>query len=122
MAEPPNLDELARRFLDLWQQQLSAWAADPDLARHMGALMALASARGFGAAEPSPGPTPPQSDGRRGPQAGAAAAGAAFGGGGGDLDKLAKRLAAVERRLAKLESGPGGGGRKPRPPSRKRQA
>ncbi|MGH6620817.1 MAG: hypothetical protein ACREF6_14835, partial [Alphaproteobacteria bacterium] len=30
MAEPPDLQDLAKRYLDLWQDQLRAMAADPD--------------------------------------------------------------------------------------------
>ncbi|MDY0872925.1 hypothetical protein [Dongia rigui] len=36
----PELDELARRLLDLWQDQLSAVAANPDLAAQAARLMA----------------------------------------------------------------------------------
>ena len=35
-ADPPNLDELARRYLDLWQDQVAAMSADPDMSRTMG--------------------------------------------------------------------------------------
>ena len=97
MAEPPPLDELARRLLDLWQQQLSAWATDPQLARHMGAwLEAWSRSGGTQARWPAP-------------------AGAAPGGGNLNLEGLEQRLAAVERRLAALEP-------KPRPRPRKRPA
>ena len=88
MAEPPPLDELARRLLDLWQQQLSAWATDPQLARHMGAwLEAWGKSGGTAARWPT-------------------AAGAASGGGNLDLERVERRLAAVERRLAELEPKP----------------
>jgi hypothetical protein len=97
MAEPPPLDELARRLLDLWQQQLSAWATDPQLARHMGAWLEAWSKSG-GAAPRWPAP-----------------AGAAPDGGHLDLERIERRLAAVERRLAELEP-------KPRPRARKRPA
>jgi hypothetical protein len=36
----PELDELARRLLDLWQDQLTAVAANPDLAAQAARLMA----------------------------------------------------------------------------------
>jgi hypothetical protein len=36
----PELDELARRLLDLWQDQLTAVAANPDLASQAARLMA----------------------------------------------------------------------------------
>jgi len=34
--EPPSLDALAKRYLDLWQDQIAAVAADPDIAHTMG--------------------------------------------------------------------------------------
>ena len=40
MAEPPDLASLAKRYLDLWQEQLTAMAADPDLAESMARLFA----------------------------------------------------------------------------------
>ncbi|WP_303980848.1 hypothetical protein [Dongia mobilis] len=39
-ADAPELDELARRLLDLWQDQLAAVAANPDLATQAARLMA----------------------------------------------------------------------------------
>ena len=88
MAEPPPLDELARRLFDLWQQQLSAWATDPQLARYMGAwLEAWSKSGGTAARWPAPpGPAP--------------------GGGNLDLERVERRLAALERRLTELESQP----------------
>src|SRR5690242_10668845 len=38
MAEPPDLASLAKRYLDLWQEQLTAMAADPDLAESLARL------------------------------------------------------------------------------------
>ena len=32
MTEPPDSHDLAKRFLDLWQDQVTAMATDPDLA------------------------------------------------------------------------------------------
>jgi hypothetical protein len=130
MPEPPELDELARRFLDLWQQQLSAWATDPELARQMGNFMAFATASvpkapfwpgavapggsgdGIGGAEAADGA----------PQRGAAPARAASRGRGVDLGELAQRLAAIERRLARMESGARGTGGSARKGARKRRS
>ena len=39
-APTPELEELARRLLDLWQDQLGAMAANPDLAAQAARLMA----------------------------------------------------------------------------------
>ncbi len=43
MAEPPDLASLAKRYVDLWQDQLIAMAADPDLAKAFARLMAALS-------------------------------------------------------------------------------
>ena len=39
MAEPPDLAALARRYVDLWQDQLTAMAADPALAESTARLL-----------------------------------------------------------------------------------
>lgn len=39
-ADAPELEELARRLLDLWQDQLTAVAANPDIATQAARLMA----------------------------------------------------------------------------------
>jgi hypothetical protein len=38
MAEPPDFQDLARRYLDLWQEQWSAMSADPEAAEAMSRL------------------------------------------------------------------------------------
>src|SRR5689334_8062037 len=103
MPEPPDLADLAKRYLDLWQDQLIAMAADPELAegmaRLLGALVPRASPlRGgaFGHETTAP--------------AGAAAARAAPSHGDERLAELARRLAAIEERLAAVEAGTRGGG------------
>ena len=42
MAEPPDLQDLAKRYLDLWQDQLRAMAADPDTMASVGRMLAAA--------------------------------------------------------------------------------
>jgi hypothetical protein len=113
MAAPPDLASLAKRYVDLWQDQLIAMAADPDLAgvfaRVVGELTPLArppgSADGGGTSRP----------------AGAAAAAAASRDRSDDLDQLARRVAALEERLAALEAG-AGRGRKRAAPKRRRNS
>src|SRR5688572_21234720 len=39
MADPPDFDTLARRYVDLWQEQVAAMAADPELSDLMGRLV-----------------------------------------------------------------------------------
>lgn len=125
MAEPPEFEDLARRYLDLWQEQWSAMAADPEAAQAMARLygmmgqqMAAAApmAEAFlsalpallgpfatvgqhahDAAKPAAAANPESS-------VGTAPAGTAPGGGAGDVAELAERVAALEKRLAKLEA------------------
>jgi len=40
-AAPPKVEDLARRIMDLWQEQMAAIAADPDLMRQMAQVMAV---------------------------------------------------------------------------------
>src|SRR5438132_10791066 len=40
MAEPPDLSNLAKRYVELWQDYLTAAAADPDLADSLTRLLA----------------------------------------------------------------------------------
>ena len=107
--EPPDLAALAKRFLDLWQEQVTALAGDPELARGMGRLLG-ALPPGFpfwhGAAGHDPGSVPDWSP---------AAAGASRGR-ERRLDDVAARLDAVEKRLARLEADAGA---KRRAPARK---
>src|SRR5665213_631282 len=116
MAEPPDLAELARRYVELWQEQLSALAADPAAARGMAGLLA-GMAPFWPKQEGAAHDAPPAPEPNRPP-----AAGAASGEFGPDLARLASRLAAVEKRLAALEGGarPGGGQPRARPRRRKR--
>ncbi len=127
MSDTPDLENLARRFLDLWQDQLAAMASDPEAAESLNRLMALAGPAGaafataYGQTKPGESPT---HDGRAqtdtAPEAapGAKTAAPAPGDGDDNMDELLRRLGDVERRLAELESRPGGAGgsseRKPR--------
>jgi hypothetical protein len=129
MSEPPDVDTLARRFLQLWQEQLTLMAADPELVDGLAKLFAglaanagsaailsaltAAAAGTFDGERTEPGPHG-RHDRRAEPDAdsaGAATAAAASRGGGVAVDQLARRLANVERRLARLEAAAGEGGR-----------
>src|ERR1041385_8782956 len=44
MSEPPNLEALARRYLDLWQDQATALAGDAELARQIGQWLSMMQA------------------------------------------------------------------------------
>jgi hypothetical protein len=123
-AEPPNLDELARRYLDLWQDQVAAMSADPDVSRTMGRYAQLwatlgpaglagiwaAAAEGLKGGGPganvfADGPFAEFFKHAAGPAAAAAAhgtapAGAARGDRGDDMAELRRRLAVLEEKLA----------------------
>src|SRR6185437_6532927 len=118
MAEPPDLASLAKRYVDLWQDQLIAMAADPALAestaRLLSALVPAAwptgtapgaeSSHGVAAHFRSPHAAP-----------GPASAGAAFDERDGLMAELARRLVALEGRLAALEAGIRRPGRRAQP-------
>jgi len=99
MSQPPDIEALARRYLDLWQDQASALAGDAELARQLGrwlTLMQSGMAHAFQAAAATTS-TP-----------GTATPAAASGGGQPRLDELARRLALLEERILQLEAGAGG--------------
>mgnify|MGYP003111028385 CR=1 FL=1 len=133
MADQPDLDNLAKQYLDLWQDHLQSMAADPQVTETMSQMtqMMTGSATAFAAlaqqalnaGKQAPGPTAPgpstepthdQTDDGRAPAGpppggpGAPTAGAAHGDSDIDMAELARRLDGIERRLAALEAGPGG--------------
>jgi len=134
-----NLERLAKRFQDLWQEQLAATAADPEFMEMMGKWMGAFAAGG--APVPGPpaggmaGPLDPAawmaamqqalagtgaagrdrandaSAGARSPKTGAKAAASASGTGDVAGDKLERRVADLEERVGRLEAGIGGKGK-----------
>jgi hypothetical protein len=156
MSDTADLDALAERYLDLWQDQMSALASDPEFAEVMNRLVASSAAampevaaawaawpammaallpgaaggrrengKGAQQAEESAGRAGTGDKGgaqaARGP-ARAKAAASAPRDRGADLVELARRIAALEQRVADLESGPGKGRRSARGGSRKARA
>lgn len=113
--EPPDLQSLARRFLDLWQDQVAAMAENADVAQQVGRLM-TALASGLGAAADGRGDARDDKRARRTGSAattGAAAASLSSGAGGDGMARLARRLERLEARMARLEAAAGGGAAKP---------
>ena len=125
----PDADELARKTLELWQDQLSALAGDPETGAAMAKLMTMATLGSAAAmkalAEAVGGSLKPNGAAviqqPNEPAAGATAAAIASGAGDDRLSGLERRLAEIERRLATLEasagparSRPGRRSRKPR--------
>src|SRR5258708_9725562 len=123
MSEPPDLETLARRYLDLRQDQDGAWASGRECPETIGRLLQVsatlgpagwmslwtAAAAGLKPQKPQDGrPTPssPSSTSAKpGPAAAPrpAAAAAAHHDGGHDVAELRRRLAALEARLAELD-------------------
>jgi uncharacterized protein YceH (UPF0502 family) len=107
MAEDGELQALARRYLDLWESQLAAMAADSELAEQLGRLFAATNASLLAAVSDRP------ETGRADAGANTAAANrtahrteaaaAARGDGAVDVAELERRIAALERRLDALE-------------------
>ncbi|MEE8505272.1 MAG: hypothetical protein V3S40_03520 [Kiloniellales bacterium] len=126
MSNKADLDELAQRYLDLWQDQMSALAADKDFAEALQQLMtgmglAATSAPAAWGTWPAmmAGLDPAASMGQTAygqtrdsasnpktrPAAGSAPAADASDGGLAGLDEFARRIASLEERIAALEAG-----------------
>ena len=104
MSEPPDLDALAKQYLDLWQQQLGGISKDQQTAEIMAQTMELMNAgasafatmatqnQGYADADASSSPS-------------TAASGASSGASDLDVAELARRIARLEKRLDSLEIG-----------------
>ncbi len=132
MADTPDFAALARQYLDLWEDQLAAMAADPTLATQsarifetMGqpeaatnplatAQMAAMAQQFMTLAGLAAGGTANDGNATQ-TTAGPAPAAAASGDSAQQLAQLTSRLAALEERLDRMEAGSGGarGGTKP---------
>ena len=107
-----EFDRLARRYLDLWQSQLSGLSADPALTEQIARLFAAANAQvasaiqaaqaGTHATSAAASANPSSAPGGSAP--GAASSAAASQHGADDLGELRKRLVALEARIAELEA------------------
>ena len=149
MTDTPDFAALAREYLDLWEDQLAAMAADPTIAAQsarffetmgqadaaanplataqMAAMaqqfMTLAGLAAGGKAgnDDSTGGDATDVPAQRS-SAGSAAATAAPGDGAQQLAQLASRLAALEERLDRLEAGSSGARRSAKPATGKRHS
>src|SRR5580698_7903700 len=97
MADEPSgdFDRLARRYLDLWQSQLSGLASDQALTEQIARLFAAANAQVASAIQAAQG-----SPHAANSQNGSPSAAAPSGNGADDVGELRKRVAALEARLA----------------------
>jgi len=110
MSDPSESDALARRYLDLWEEQMAAWASDAALADILRLWLEMVGLDRFGALARSGTRAGDTGDGAMGAGANseqrpiwATAAAAASGHRDHDMAELARRLAALERRLADME-------------------
>ncbi|MCX7373548.1 MAG: hypothetical protein NTW56_14130 [Alphaproteobacteria bacterium] len=106
MQDPPDLSQLAEDWITLWQSELAAMAADPELAEAWAASVALAAAfwRAQGRVYPLRWPRHDAADAPPRPApAGTAPDGQRDARDGGD--DLRARITELERRLADLAAG-----------------
>ena len=100
MNDAFDLNELARRYLDLWQQHLLQTAKDPDLTADLATIMEMMQVFSV---SPKMAETPIDETTQR-----ATSTATTSDGRNGDIFELRRRLAAVEERLVALEEQPGG--------------
>jgi hypothetical protein len=110
MDTPPEIDELAKRYLDLWQEHLSGMATDPEWGAAMTRLFATFISSAMGPSDVSTGSIPlseelggktsdaNRSDTSKGP----APIAHTPVDGGLDIRELERRVAVLEERLARL--------------------
>jgi ubiquinone biosynthesis protein UbiJ len=108
-----DFDRLARRYLDLWQNQLAGLAADQALTEQIARLFAAANTQVASAIQAAQGAHHAASS--RTPSAAASS-----GHGTDDVGELRKRVEALEARIAELESKLRGAGHGRGPPARDR--
>src|SRR5471032_1798115 len=94
-----TFDTLARRYLDLWQSQLSGLASDQALTEQIARLFAAANAQVASAIQAAQGTQHAAK-----PENRSSPAAAPSGDGADDVGELRKRVAALEARLAELEA------------------
>jgi hypothetical protein len=97
-----DFDKLARRYLDLWQSQLSGLASDQALTEQIARLFAAANTQVASALQAAQGAH--HASQASSAETGTSAAAPAPGHGADDVGELRKRVEALEARIAELES------------------
>ena len=101
MADTADMDALAKRYIDLWQEQLARVSADPSVTEAWQSI--------FDAAAKTMGWTPDAVAAytvatQNSPTPGTPAAAASSGDGGADITDVLRRLDALEQRIRALEA------------------
>jgi hypothetical protein len=133
MTDAPDIEQLARRYLDLWQDQAAAMVNDPALAETIGqtyALMSKGAAAFFAAGSPEKSNREEGADSKDVRSAentkvsspGAASSATLSGGSSLDSADLATRVADLEERVLRLEASFAAGGGRSKTKSRKGRA
>jgi ubiquinone biosynthesis protein UbiJ len=97
-----DFDKLARRYLDLWQSQLSGLASDQALTEQIARLFAAANSQIASALQVAQGAQHAASPSFA--ETGTPSAAPSPGNGADDVGELRKRVEALEARIAELES------------------
>ena len=97
MTDAFDLNELARRYLDLWQQHLLSTAKDPNLTADLAKIIEVMPDLSV-SASPKMNETSIDETAQR-----ATTTATTSDGRNGDIDELRRRLAVVEERLVALE-------------------
>ena len=103
MAEPADMDALAKRYIDLWQEQLARVSADPSVTEAWRSVFEAATKNMGWTPDAVSANTTAQNSTPPGPPATAASSG----NGGPDLADVLRRLNALEQRLSALEADQG---------------
>ncbi|MEJ2121866.1 MAG: hypothetical protein P8Z76_14410 [Alphaproteobacteria bacterium] len=125
MTKASDLESLAKSYLDLWQDQFAAIAADPANAEAMARLFGAMAAGQSLMANPAEGPLegPDEHIGNDGAAGatGSASPGSSSGDRDDGLSQLAERIGALEKRIGQLERKleRAGGGARAKPKKRK---
>ena len=111
MPNSPDLEDLAQKYMNLWQEHLNALAGSPDASNVMAQTMAMMSSGAQAFADAAGASVPPSPAGRNDstpdrPQSTAHSDGDA----GLDVANLHQRLTALEERVAELKTRTSGRG------------